>query len=99
MIALFAAVIVAFVVSGGFVLARQQLIQRQTTQLTPDRRARTARPGDSRYRAAVRRGRSNFRPAIHGYIETPVYAKVAGYMKTINVDKGDHVKAGASYRA
>src|SRR4029077_3622261 len=32
--------------------------------------------------------------SIHGYIETPVYAKVAGYMKTINVDKGDHVKAG-----
>jgi len=31
---------------------------------------------------------------IHGYIETPVYAKVPGYMKTINVDKGDHVKAG-----
>ena len=32
--------------------------------------------------------------SIHGYIETPVYAKVAGYMKSINVDKGDHVKAG-----
>ena len=32
--------------------------------------------------------------SIHGYIETPVYAKVAGYLKTINVDKGDHVKAG-----
>jgi len=32
--------------------------------------------------------------SVHGYIETPVYAKVAGYMKAINVDKGDHVKAG-----
>ena len=32
--------------------------------------------------------------SVHGYIETPVYAKVAGYMKTINIDKGDHVKAG-----
>jgi RND family efflux transporter MFP subunit len=32
--------------------------------------------------------------SVHGYIEAPVYAKVAGYMKTINVDKGDHVKAG-----
>jgi len=32
--------------------------------------------------------------SIHGYIETPVYAKVAGYMKTISADKGDHVKAG-----
>jgi len=32
--------------------------------------------------------------SVHGYIETPVYAKVAGYLKSINVDKGDHVKAG-----
>ncbi len=31
---------------------------------------------------------------MHGYIETPVYAKVAGYMKTIKVDKGDHVRKG-----
>ncbi len=31
---------------------------------------------------------------IHGYTETPVYAKVAGYLKTMNVDKGDRVKAG-----
>ncbi len=29
---------------------------------------------------------------VHGYIETPVYAKVAGYLKTIRVDKGDRVK-------
>jgi membrane fusion protein, multidrug efflux system len=31
---------------------------------------------------------------IHGYTETPVYAKVAGYLKTIAVDKGDRVTAG-----
>jgi RND family efflux transporter MFP subunit len=31
---------------------------------------------------------------IHGYIETPVYAKIAGYLKTIRVDKGDRVAAG-----
>ena len=29
---------------------------------------------------------------MHGYIETPVYAKIAGYLETINVDKGDRVK-------
>ncbi len=29
---------------------------------------------------------------LRGYIETPVYAKIAGYLKTINVDKGDRVK-------
>ncbi len=31
---------------------------------------------------------------IHGYVETPVYAKIAGYLKRIAVDKGDRVKAG-----
>ena len=31
---------------------------------------------------------------IHGYVETPVYAKIAGYLKTIRVDKGDQVAAG-----
>jgi RND family efflux transporter MFP subunit len=31
---------------------------------------------------------------IHGYTETPVYAKVAGYLKSIAVDKGDRVTAG-----
>jgi RND family efflux transporter MFP subunit len=31
---------------------------------------------------------------LHGYIETPVYAKVAGYLKEIKVDKGDRVSKG-----
>ena len=31
---------------------------------------------------------------IHGYVETALYAKVAGYLKTINVDKGDRFHAG-----
>ena len=31
---------------------------------------------------------------IRGYVETPVYAKIAGYLKTIYVDKGDRVKQG-----
>ncbi len=93
MIALFGAVVVAFIVSGGFVLAKQQLIQRQTTQLT-----QTAALGPHVLVTTISGGgasRTIELPAsIHGYIETPVYAKVPGYMKTINVDKGDHVKAG-----
>ena len=91
--ALFAAVFVAFSVSGGFVLARQNLLERQTTEL-----AQTVAMGPHVLVTQIS-GSSSSRtielPAsIHGYIETPVYAKVAGYMKTINVDKGDHVKAG-----
>ncbi len=92
-IVLFAAVFIAFSVSGGFVLARQQLIQRQTAQL-----GQTIALGPHVLVTQISGGgasRTIELPAsIHGYIETPVYAKVAGYMKTINVDKGDHVKAG-----
>jgi membrane fusion protein (multidrug efflux system) len=32
--------------------------------------------------------------SIHGYIETQIYAKTAGYLKAINVDKGDRVQKG-----
>lgn len=92
-VALFAAVFVAFSISGGFVLARQQLIQRQTTQLT-----KTAALGPHVLVTQLSGGgasRTIELPAsVHGYIETPVYAKVPGYMKTINVDKGDHVTNG-----
>jgi len=31
---------------------------------------------------------------IHGYYETPIYAKIAGYVKTMLVDKGSRVGAG-----
>jgi multidrug efflux pump subunit AcrA (membrane-fusion protein) len=31
---------------------------------------------------------------MRGYVETPVYAKIPGYLKTIYVDKGDRVKQG-----
>jgi membrane fusion protein, multidrug efflux system len=82
-----------FGASTGFVMARQIQVGRQTSELV----------------TAVARGphvlvmqltdgtpaRTIDLPAsVHGYVETPVYAKVAGYMKTIDVDKGDHVKAG-----
>ena len=31
---------------------------------------------------------------IHGFFETPVYAKVSGYLKSVLVDKGERVTAG-----
>jgi membrane fusion protein, multidrug efflux system len=85
--------LLAFAASAGLVMARQVRLQRQTTDL----------------QQAVARGphvlvtqlsdggpsRTIALPAsVHGYIETPVYAKIPGYMKTIYVDKGDHVKTG-----
>jgi len=32
--------------------------------------------------------------SLHGFIETPIYAKIPGYLKTIRVDKGDRVRTG-----
>src|SRR5262249_13230009 len=32
--------------------------------------------------------------SVRGYVETPIYAKIAGYLKSINVDKGDRVQSG-----
>jgi multidrug efflux pump subunit AcrA (membrane-fusion protein) len=32
--------------------------------------------------------------SVHGYIETPIYAKTPGYLKAIYVDKGDRVRKG-----
>jgi multidrug efflux system membrane fusion protein len=31
---------------------------------------------------------------IHGYYETPIYAKINGYIKTMLVDKGSLVRSG-----
>src|SRR5208282_4717415 len=93
MIVLFAAVLCAFGLSARFVMARQKLLQRQTTEL-----AQTVALGPRVLVTQISGGASSrtieLPASIHGYTETPIYAKVAGYMKTINVDKGDHVKAG-----
>jgi membrane fusion protein (multidrug efflux system) len=32
--------------------------------------------------------------SVRGFVETPIYAKIAGYLKRIDVDKGDRVKEG-----
>jgi len=82
-----------FGASAGLVMARQIQLRRQTDDLE-----QSVARGPHVLVMQVADGspsRTVSLPAsVHGYIETPVYAKVAGYMKTINVDKGDHVKAG-----
>jgi RND family efflux transporter MFP subunit len=88
-----AAVVCIFTASAGFVLARQSRIQRQTGELE-----QLAARGPHVLVTQISGGppsRTIDLPAsVHGYVETPVYAKIPGYMKTINVDKGDRVKAG-----
>lgn len=82
-----------FGASTGLVTARQIRIERQTGEL---QQAVTRGPHVLVMQlSGGTTSRTIELPAsVHGYIETPVYAKIAGYMKTINVDKGDHVKAG-----
>ncbi|HEX4211589.1 MAG TPA: efflux RND transporter periplasmic adaptor subunit [Candidatus Binataceae bacterium] len=87
------AVLLLSMVSGGIVLAYQMRLQRQTDSLTTkmDRGPRVLveqiNPSKSadKYEVPV---------TIRGYVETPVYAKVAGYLKKLTVDKGDRVHKG-----
>lgn len=87
------AVVVVAIAIGGLVRARGTWIGRQSAQL--------AQEVDRGPRVLVTKVRTGpaFRAielpaAVHGYVETPVYAKVAGYLKSIRVDKGDRVKSG-----
>jgi len=87
------AVVVVTAVSAGIVLAYQMRLQRQAGQLDaqidqgpqvlvePLHLSESAR----QYEIPI---------TMRGYVETPVYAKIAGYLKIIYVDKGDRVKQG-----
>jgi RND family efflux transporter MFP subunit len=87
------AVVLVCAASAGIVLAYQMRLQRQSDQLGaqldqgPRVLVQPIHPsqGAREYEIPI---------TIRGYVETPVYAKIAGYLKTIYVDKGDHVKQG-----
>ena len=87
------AVMLAFAVSGGLVWAHslqirsQQMALQQTNALGP-------RVLVMPVQQPVRGRRVSFPASIHGYIETPIYAKTPGYLKAIYVDKGDRVHRG-----
>jgi membrane fusion protein, multidrug efflux system len=87
------AVVGIFCASVGFVFARQGLLARQTGNLAAEA-ALGPRVLVVPLSSASTPLTIQFPASVHGYIETPVYAKVAGYMKTIAVDKGDHVRKG-----
>jgi membrane fusion protein, multidrug efflux system len=87
------AILCLLIASVGLVFARQGLIARQTGELEQEQ-ARGPRVLVVPLSQAGGTKSIDIPASIHGYIETPVYAKVAGYMKTIRVDKGDQVKKG-----
>jgi len=92
-IGLVGAALLIVVLAAGLVLGHGMTVQRQTSEL-----AHEAEQGINVLVAKAYElpaSRTLDLPAtIHGYIEAPIYAKVAGYLKTIKVDKGDRVRRG-----
>lgn len=87
------AVIVTLAGTAGLVAARSRWLQRATSE----RKQEVARGQRVLVRevGASPHSRSLDLPGeIHGYIETPVYAKIPGYLEAIRVDKGDRVRRG-----
>ena len=85
------AVVLVSAASVGIVLAYQTRLQTQANQLGEqvDRGPRVlVQPIHTSESASA----YDIPITIRGYVETPVYAKIPGYLKTIYVDKGDRVK-------
>lgn len=87
------AVVVLLALTAELVLARSVRITRQTDELK-HQIAIGPRVLVAPVLHAPRSRTIEIPATIHGYVETPVYAKIAGYLKTIRVDKGDRVAAG-----
>jgi membrane fusion protein, multidrug efflux system len=79
--------------TSGILLAREFRLQRQQGQI-----AHELAPGPRVLVVPARQSppirEIEFPGDIHGYIETPIYAKIPGYLKRILVDKGDRVTQG-----
>ena len=87
------AVVLVVALTAGLVLARELWIGRQSSEL--ERQYQQGRR--VLVTKVIHRPKSRtlkIPASIHGFVETPVYAKVAGYLKSINVDKGDRVTQG-----
>ena len=85
------AVALLLIVTVGLVRARGVLLEEQGTQLDHEiaqgTRVLVAPVGHGEGSRTVQ-----IPATLRGYVETPVYAKIAGYLKSISVDKGDRVR-------
>lgn len=88
-------VLVAAVLAGtaGLVAARDLWLQRITAQRSQEV-AQGQRVLVTKITASPPSRALDLPGEIHGYVETPVYAKIPGYLDSIRVDKGDRVKSG-----
>jgi RND family efflux transporter MFP subunit len=85
--------LVAIIVAAGIVVARELSLRSQRGSLEKGAaRGRvvlcTKLHGEIAARSITLPGE------IHGFYETPIYAKISGYVKEMFVDKGSHVKTG-----
>jgi RND family efflux transporter MFP subunit len=85
--------LIAIIVAGGIVVARDLTLRSQRGNLEEEAaRGRvvlcTTLHGEIATRTITLPGE------IHGFYETPIYAKISGYVKHMFVDKGSYVKAG-----
>ncbi len=87
------AVLAIIVVTAALTLARELQIRRDTErreqELAQGRRVVVTRP-----RQLPPTRTLEVPAAIRAWSETPVYAKVSGYLRKVYVDKGDRVRAG-----
>jgi len=90
---LLGAVVLIVALTAGLVLSHDLTVQRQTSQLAQaaaqGRNVLVTRVG---HKPTVRT--IDLPATVHGYVEASIYAKVAGYLDRIVVDKGDSIKRG-----
>ena len=87
------AVVIALCIAAALVWARTLTVRREAEVLDQEA-AQGQRVLVVRVQHAPPSRSLEIPASIRGFVETPIYAKIAGYLKTINVDKGDRVKAG-----
>jgi membrane fusion protein, multidrug efflux system len=79
--------------SSAVVMARTHSVSKERTRLNA-----VAEAGPhvlvTRPETASAERRLTLPATIQGYVETPVFAKIAGYLREIRVDKGDRVRKG-----
>jgi len=87
------AVVIVLIALGGLVLARDIWIRHQTSALEQQEQE-----GPIVIVVPLGHGEKNrtlsLPGEVHGYFESPIYAKIPGYVKTMLVDKGAQVKKG-----
>lgn len=85
--------LVALIAAFGVVVVRAAAIRSQAIDLT--RQAERGQPVLVATLGRLSESRQISLPGeIHGYYETPIYAKIPGYVNTMLVDKGTRVVAG-----